>query len=282
MSPSQAAKAPEVGPKLLDAGCRQGALIDLPARILWLARAGENDQWRVAEDTGQGDQLVVVSQDCDIYAAAKSEPRIEAIAARWTSNTSEIHTARKGNSARLFLLREDSGKGLVADARRRVQLEKVALLGAAFEPALADERSRMRFANWVAGRYNRPAIPNELVDAVQKPIVTAVDELLKKDAPLLRVLEKVAEIRFAVGETRPWTIHLVVMVEDGDELGAEQEAELAGWLDDILVHRGGAIAATAPLFRTEKNISLHDYQSTTRLQLDHFTPEEETPENPSA
>ncbi len=276
MSPSQTAKAPEVGPKLFDAGCRQGALIDLPARVLWLARTGESNPWSVAEDTAEGDQLVVVSQDCDIYASAKSEPRIEAISVRWTSNASEIHTARKGNSARLFLLREDGGKGLVADARRRVQLDKVALFGTAFKPALADARSCMRFANWVAGRYNRPAIPNDLVDAVQKPIVTAVDELARKDAPLLRVLENVAEIRFAVGDTRPWTVHLVVMVEDGDELGAEQEAELAGWLDDILVKQGGPIAATAPLFRTEKNISLHDYQSTTRLQLDHFTPEDET------
>jgi len=34
------------------------------------------------------------------------------------------------------------------------------------------------------------------------------------------------------------------------------------------------------LFRTEKTISLHDYQSTTRLQLDHFTPEEDEPQQP--
>ena len=97
--------------------------------------------------------------------------------------------------------------------------EGATLIGATFEPALEDERSRTRFANWVAGRYN-------------------------------------------------------------DELTAEEEAELACCLDGVLISEGGAIAATAPLFRTEKTISLHDYQSTTRLQLDHFTPEEDEPQQP--
>jgi len=63
-------------------------------------------------------------------------------------------------------------------------------------------------------------------------------------------------------------------------VSAAGEAELAGWLDGVLISDGGAIAATAPLFRTEKTISLHDYQSTTRLQLDHFTPEEDEPQQP--
>jgi hypothetical protein len=90
------------------------------------------------------------------------------------------------------------------------------------------------------------------------------------------VLDRVAEIRFAIaGAEPPWTVHLVLIVDEGDELTAEEEAELAGWLDGVLVSEGGPIAATAPLFRTEKNMSLCDYRSTTRIQLDHFTPEDE-------
>ena len=125
---------------------------------------------------------------------------------------------------------------LVADARRRIHLDKTALLGATFEPALNDEASRTRFANWVAGRYNRPAIPNDLVDAIQKPIVSAVDGLVKKDDPLSRVFNRVVEIRFAIASAKPpWTVHLVMMIDEGDELTAAdlvhgfQQLSLFGW-----------------------------------------------------
>jgi hypothetical protein len=277
MSPSQIASAREVGPKLFEAGCRQGALIEAPARMLWLTRSADSQDWTVTEDVVADAELVLISQDCDIHASVKNEPRVEAITARWTS-THPNSTAGKGNSARLFLLQEHENKGLVADARRRIHLDKTALLGATFQPTLKDERSRARFASWVAGRYDRPAIPNALVDAIQKPIVSAVHGLVSKDDPLLRVLARLDEIRFAVADGEPLTVHLLLIVDQGDELAAEEEAELAGWLDDILVSEGGPVAATAPLFRTEKNLSLHDYQSTTRLQLDQFTPEDDEPQ----
>jgi hypothetical protein len=201
---------------------------------------------------------------------------VEALTARWTTLPAEIHTARKGNSARLFLLQEDVGKALVADARRRVYLDKASLIGASFESAFHDDRARVRFANWVAGRYNRPAIANDLVDAVQKPIVVAVEELLKRRDALTGILNRVAELRFAVSAPKPpWTVHFIVMIDEGEELSVEEEAELAGWLEQVLVATGGSIEAIAPVFRTEKTISLHDYQNTTRLQLDHFSPEED-------
>lgn len=279
MPPAESSTTAKVGPKLLKSGCRQGALLDAPARMLWLARPSNESDWKTEEDVVENARLVVISQDCDIFAAVKAEPRIEAIAARWTGNASEIHTARKGNSARLFLLRERTSEGLVADARLRVHLDKSTLLGASFEPAFHDDRARTRFANWVAGRYNRPAIANELVEAIQKRIVSAVADLVKKKASLVPILDRVAELRFAaVPAQPPWTVHLVVMVDEGDALNVEQEAELAGWLESVLVKRGGPIEAIAPLFRTEKNISLHDYLHTTKLQLDHFSPEEDAPQ----
>lgn len=276
MSPSQTDSSRNVGRSLIESGCRQGALIDAPARMLWLTRPTAQSVWSTAGDLANEAKLVVVSQDCDIFAGLKSEPRVEALTARWTSDSSEIHTARKGNSARLFLLQEDAGKALVADARRRVYLDKASLVGVSFESAFRDDRTRARFANWVAGRYNRPAIANEFVDAVQKPVVVAVEELVKKKDALMGILNRVTELRFAVPEPKPpWTVHFVVMIDEGEELNVEEEAELAGWLEQVLVASGSSIGAIAPLFRTEKTISLHDYQNTTRLQLDHFSPEED-------
>ncbi len=122
MNPGHSASLSGTGAALLEQGCRQGALLDAAARMLWLRAstgAKEKDEsWSIAEGTIQDALLVVVSQDCDIFAPSKTEPCVEAITARWSSNRSEIHSARKGNSARLYLLKEEEGgRALIADAR---------------------------------------------------------------------------------------------------------------------------------------------------------------------
>jgi len=269
-SPSTTANEP--GPQLLASGCRQGCFLDLAARPAWLTRSAGG--WELASEVLEGAGLVIISQDCDVFAALKSEPRVEAIAARWTDDRTTIHTARKGNSSRLFLLREQGKEALVADIRYRVAVDKQALLGQSFETIFQDERARMRFSNWVARRYNRPAIPNDLVEAVQKPVVRAVGQLARKgDAPF-ETLERIAEIRFAVSGERPWIVDLFFLIEPGEAIDAEEEAEVAGWIDGVLAG-GGAVSTTRPFFLTETSISLHDYLSTTQLQLDHFSPEDE-------
>src|ERR1700754_1340073 len=106
MAPAQTDSSRDLGRKLLESGCRQGALIDAPARVLCLTCPGAQLAWTIAEEFVHDAKLVVVSQDCDIFAGLTSEPRVEALAARWTNESSEIHTARKGNSARVFLLKE--------------------------------------------------------------------------------------------------------------------------------------------------------------------------------
>lgn len=276
MSHSRSALAPDVGGQLLAKGCRQGSLINTSARMVWLTRSGES--WTVGNDDAANDSLlVVVSQDCDIFASPKTEPWVEALMAHWTTDTNEIHAARKGNSARRFLLNESQGKALVADARRRVHLDKRALLTMDFTPAFGSALASRRFANWVASRYNRPAIPNDLVEAVQKPLVTAVAVLAKQGGPVLGVLNRVAELRFAVVEPQPpWTVHLIAMVDLADQIEAEEEAELGGWLEEVLVVEKGPVKAIALAFRNETNISHGDYMNTTHLQLDQFSAENDT------
>lgn len=265
-----------IGAQLLERGCRQGALIEAPARMLWLQDSGEQDgHWIAREDAAKETQLAVVSQDCDIVAPGKTEPFVEAVAARWSADRSEIHVARKGNSVRLYLLTETEGKALLADARRRVHIKKESLLSAKFTKVLPDERTRLRFASWVAGRYDRPAIANEIVNAIHKPLVKALDALGRTGESPMDVLDRVDELRFAVRGNGPWKVDLIAMLDGEQELGAEEEAELAGWLEDILVIEDGSIEEIGVAFRAPRTISLHDYTQTTRLQLDQYSPETE-------
>lgn len=277
MSPVQGAETARIGEILIEANCCQGACFDAPARVTWLSRDENVPEWCIKDENIEDASLIIVSQDCDICAPPKTEPRVEAIALRWTKNSTEIHTAHKGNSARLFCLRRESKeRALIADARCRVQLDKTALVGLKFESAFEDDRSRTRFARWVAGRYERPAIPNEFVNAIQKPIVKAVGKLIKQNDELLDTLDRVAELRFSIVEDAlPWTVRFVVMIDDEDEINVEEDAVLRAWLDEILANETSPIKQTSVEFRTDSTISFRDYYETIRLQLDHFSPEED-------
>jgi hypothetical protein len=263
-----------LGAQLFDKGCRQGTLLNVPARTIWLGR-GQDGHWSIEETTINDASLIVVSQNCDIYASPKTEPRVEAIVARTTTDSNEIHTARKGNSARLFLVKESDGKSLVADARHRVPLDKQSLLDVNFSSPFTDDKAIERFARWVAGRYNRPALDNALVEAIQKPIVDAVSALTRTGGAVLGVLERVDELRFSVAEDKPpWTVHLIAMLDEVSVLTAEEEAELGGWLEEALSVGENNVKEIAFATRYDKTISLHDYLRTTKLQLDHFSLDE--------
>ncbi len=246
--------------------------------MLWLRAstgAKEKDEsWSIAEGTIQDALLVVVSQDCDIFAPSKTEPCVEAITARWSSNRSEIHSARKGNSARLYLLKEEEGgRALIADARRRIHIDKEALRCTKFTAVLRGDHARARFASWVAGRYDRPAIADEVVEHIQKPVVKGIDLLLQTGDTRLHLIDRVDEFRFSVFGSGPLGVDFIALIDDADELSAEEEADLGEWLQDVLVKEGGPVQEVRIAFRGPRTISLHDYEQTTRLPLDHYTPE---------
>lgn len=274
MKPEESSKEPSLGAVLLARGCRQGALLDAPARTLWLRTHDEPNtaEWIIGDKAGEG-QLVVVSQDCDVFAASETEPFVEAIAATWTTDRGEIFRARKGNSSRFFLVQEEKERGLIADARYRVQIQKEALVASQFAALFSSEEQRARFSRWVAGRYDRPAVANELVEAIHKPVVKAVGAL-KKLSPLFTILDRIGELRFSLAKDDvPYVVHFIGLLEDGDQLSPEEEAEFMGWLEGLLVREDGPVAEILVAFGTPKSISLHDYERTTRLQLDHFSPD---------
>jgi hypothetical protein len=271
------AAADSTGLDLIARGCLQGALVAAPARMVWLrasqpANANSVD-WEVGDELLDGARLVIGSQDCDIAAPAKVEPFVELLTARWTTDPNELLAARKRNSARLYPLIDERTKILVADARRKVPVEKSALKNADFTAVLPNERERTRFGKWIAGRYSRPAIRDEVVQAVQKPLVKALEKLIGKTGEIRDIVGRVDEFLFRLSGAAPWTADFVAMLEEGMELSPEEEAELSGWIEETLVVTDGAIDRVRVLFRTPKALSLHDYVSMTRLSLDHFSHE---------
>jgi hypothetical protein len=241
--------------------------------------AKSNLSWKVEHKTlDDEDFLVIVSQTCDIRRLANKEPYVEAIRAFWTDDKSLINEA-KTNSIRHFPLqfREVDGKqlALIADATLRVQIDKDSLFS--LEPITCfkedDRTTLLYFQRWLADRYGRQAVPNEFVNAIQKPIVKAVRKL-KSTNELFRIFEGIWKIQYFVRDNeRPYQVDMLFIRTDRKDISpieAEDRAKLADWISTVLSNFGEAelVYWESP---DTKNISLYDFLHSYELPLDSYT-----------
>lgn len=290
-------KTDVVGVELIRRGWCQGSLLSATsAQKSWLVlNALEEDLhqdttstsvstssglWTLQQEMlDQHDFLIIISQPCDIQRPLKQEPYVEAIRAYWTSERSIMHEAGK-NSVRRFLIQRripDNGKeeALIADATSHLQIEKAALLKltplASFREN--DKVTPRRFRQWLARRYDRPALPDALVEAVQKPIVKAIDKLKETD-DYHRILDGMSQIRFLPRNNDiPYQVDMLFMRDerpDAPTVSEEDAAKLAGWISDVLKKGGSANLADWEILSTEE-ISVRAYTNTFELPLDYYS-----------
>jgi hypothetical protein len=212
--------------------------------------------------------LVIASQACDIAKSTDTEHSVVALRAFVTSND-RITRAGATNSSKYFLL--DADRSLVADASWFALLEKPVLT--AFTPAagIPDDATKRRFAHWIARRFNRPALPDDIAAAVVAPIITNLRFMQDAGDPLISALESVREVRLLRLEGGPpFNARLLLLV--GDDVDEDRRADLAaiigrihGWLDP----KTATLAAAE--VRTMFEVSVGDYIQTDQIYLDEFT-----------
>ncbi len=287
----------DVGEELIRRGWYQGKLIPATsARKSWLTlNTAENllDQernqsgafvvpgaWNLQQEMlDENDFLIIISQTCDIQKPLKYEPYIEVMRAYWTTDRSPIHEARK-NSVRRFLVQQRpsmGGKeeGLIVDATAHITLDKTSLL--AYTPLdsfkLDDMVTSDRFRQWLAKRYDRPALANELVDAVQKPIVKAIGKLKDTD-DLHRILNGISEILFLPhNDTSPYYIDMLFMRDERNDtpiISYEDAAKLGTWISDLLKKGGNAVLEKWEIY-SAREITLDQYNNAYELPTDQYS-----------
>ncbi len=264
-------------PVLGELGWLQGSILQIPnAPVSWLRRAS-TDEWESETAVlGPGDLLVVVSHDCDLARGLAQEPRVECVRAYWTDDKAEIRNAYR-NSVRKFLLerRTESGvvRGLIADATVRIQLDKLSLVGIlpVQISSLNDEEHLARFRDWLAARYDRAALPDEIVEAVHRPIVDAIRALLDEDeiSTLLELIREV-RIRWSV-EGPPFAVEFLLMRDEARPgIALEDAGTIAAWLDEVLQAAGSAYVLKWDVY-DNSSISVRDYSQAYDLALDEFS-----------
>lgn len=272
-----AAKGPSPGEQLVGAGWKQGALLPSTAPVLFHEWAPGTPPVWVERRRGVTGELVVASQTCDLKKDPGDEPLVECLRAFWTSNPKIVVPASK-NAIRHFFLRErrlgEERQGLVAEAASRVFIEKRSLLNFTPEPGCADATVEARFRRWLGRRYDRPAVPDSLVRAAQKPVVDALRRLADDDRTW-SLLEGVREVLYDSEQlAAPFKVKLVFLREDrltdAAALGAADAEVLAAWFIGVIGAAREAEVDDWDIVDTQK-ISIRDYLTLIPMPLDEYS-----------
>ncbi len=265
-----------LGDELLNTGWQQGTLFSAPSACFLLNKLSE------PEPTSQivqhprrvksKEKFVLIAQDCDIKATTSEEPYVEALLCK--PERKEFVDSIKGNSTRWFVIDYDTG--LVAHAKYRTQFEKQVLKNLTPQSWPNGPNRLDEFVRWLARRYDRPSIPDALVEAFQKPLEARIADLEKGNPDIFTAFNKVVSdvrINIPVSEDPPFDLHLTLLVRsDGlsvEELDAIDTFKVAlhTSLDTDLVH----LDPNDPRILTEEEMSLKEFYATRPIYLGDYT-----------
>lgn len=279
-----------LGKQLVKDKWRQGSLLPpLPALFHFsidrplttaarLARADARQEYQERVEVGERPEpvgqaiatlcedevLCVISQTCDIAADEEEEPFVEVMPAYREPDEQARNNADR-NSTRRFLLSPE--RELLIDATRRFSVEKAILSDYAPDnPALGEDRER-RLRRFLARRGGRPALHDDVVRYVIRPIQKGLADRKRHR----RALGPMRSLRVEhLNGPPPYAVRLIALLareptaEEDDALD-EFAAAVDKWLP------GGQAHLEEWSVMLEDEIKLGDYRATDEVYLDQYT-----------
>jgi hypothetical protein len=226
----------------------------------------------------QGEQLVVISQTCDILKPPDQLPQVEAALATTTSNSAVITDALDLGSARFRLMREHAdGTALVLDYAWRTFLDKGFLLECEPDNSIVDSFSdgaRKTLARWLARRYGRPVLSDKDVAEVADPVRDRWKQLRDEEPDLARrYTEAFPEFRFRREPEGGLTLFILSTDPNPDPTLA---LEVIGLLTGVLEPIHGTVTVDTAK-RSYHTFTKADELSTEQLDLEWASYEEGEP-----
>lgn len=269
--------SPSLGQDLLDAGWHQGTIFTARSvYFLWNETPGSPGEGQTAIGSRRvkpKEKLVLVTQDCDIITDETREPYVEALICRVDRRRDFLERIDR-NSARWFVV--DPESGLVALATYRVQIAKRVLAGLSPGPWPGGPKRLQRFIRWLSRRYDRPAVPDPLVEAFQRPFEEMLERIHDESPSVGAAFNRaVSEVRVSVppNETPPFDLHVVLML--GSDTLTREEADAIDHVERAVLGRfgsGDARVGTGGVYaRTEDEMSVAEYFATRPLFLEYLT-----------
>ena len=209
---------------------------------------------------GEGPGYVIISQQCDLLVGMAREPLVELARAYPIDPDAKEAQAIRINSARQLPLVETEGALWVADLRLKGLLPKDRLTD--FDPVQIVPADRWdRFRMRLGQRYSRDALPTELVEKIQRPLVKKV---IGRNATT-RERAKVFTDWFAYPVEDKWRLMALIDLdytqEQGDDAYEALAAHFPDEFDELLDDRSGATTMDKIDFRlwlTAKKLNLDE------------------------
>jgi hypothetical protein len=230
---------------LHSAGWRQGSFLrhKLPADSIVAGEDGKPTRLTVEHNL-----WVVVSHDCDLaWADKKAETPLIELRPIYTANPPKPLGLRSKQlrleKAADWYLEAQSPRGMVTPAA----LTAMAGAGAGVLENVLSPGALIRLKSWLGRRYDRPAVPDDLVD-LGRAICTAVKA--HESDPLLT---RIREIFWQFERGEPVRFSLYALIEHEDDTEKAEEF-LAAVALDVPVHLGVSdeqVARTASKFTLE-------------------------------
>jgi hypothetical protein len=215
------------------------------------------------------EKLILVTQDCDIKA--KAEPFVEAMFCVVENNRNFIERISR-NSARWFVV--DPASGLLVEAKYRVQLSKEFLATLQPEPWPTSRERLGQFIRWLGRRYDRPAIPDEIVEVFQQPVERLLANLFDEQHEVMAAFNRVVhEMRVSVPirDEVPYDLRLVFLTQV-DALSQDEASAIDVVIDEILnIIDPAKVELDDVQIRTPRTMSIEEYFDTRPMFLEYYS-----------
>lgn len=267
-----------LGQILYNAGWRQGSLFTSPDICFYhndLADSvhyGTEGRPPKVRELRSNEKFVLITQDCDIVRSPDVEPYVEALICTLEKKRERIDSIDR-NSPRWFVI--SRSRGLIANARYRVVISKQSLAGVYPEPWPESETRLQRFARWLARRYARPAVPDDITEALIEPFSMAISDL-HTDNPGIAALfsEVVYDIRLWIRKSPGlphWQIRVALLSDAIGISEAQHEAVEQTVLAALGAVKGDLVSIEGWYLATNEVFSLADYFATTPVFFEYLT-----------
>jgi hypothetical protein len=223
---------------LIERGWQQGAVFALPGGAFAVNQLPGDDVTQLYVDIDRQvrskERVVLVSHPCDIKSA--DEPSVQVMICRWfdpIKDTTRVRTTRIGrNSPRYFVVDPDGV--WIAEAKYPILVDK-RVLEALDPPTFQMSPERLlRFRDWLARRFDRPAVPDALFPIFHGRISEVLDQLEANEPQLMLLFNSVVnEVRATKARQTapPFVIGVVLLTERS--ISAEQDDAVQQVLERI-------------------------------------------------
>lgn len=264
-----------LGEELFELGWKQGTLFYAPSACFsWNKLSGNTPDNSIVQEMrklGSKEKFVLITQDCDLIASEAEEPYIEAILCK--TEKQRFVSKINAKSARWFVV--DAQTGLVAHAKYRTQFDKKILSSFTPEPWPNGPNRLDEFIRWLARRYDRPSIPDAIVDAFQRPLDRRVAELKQMHPTIFAAFNGIVSdvrVKLPASEIPPFNLQLILLIKS-EELSEEEANAMSFFEQAVRESLDTTLVNLDPDMRivSEEEISMKEYYASRPIYLGDYT-----------